>query len=202
MEKVKGFVMRIKNIATVTIGLLTSRKKAKTTNGLEYLVLTLKSFHRNGYLLKEECEVFYAKEVVNESFLAKEHDVIVRASWPYTAIIVTRENQGILIPSQFLIIRMDRQKNSLLADYLAFYLNSTYAQNYFDAQSFGSAVKAITKIKLQEFDVKIIDMEQQSNLIKYMNEGRREQILLEKQLLLREQELQEVLSTTLGLEER
>ncbi len=115
---------KIADIADVQSGLVLGRKAAKTgTAPYLYKRLTLKSITEDGLLDKTSLENYEACEILDENFLTHENDIIIRLFAPVCAVLVTKENEGLIVPSQLAIIRI-KKDSPILPGYLNAYLNN------------------------------------------------------------------------------
>ncbi|MCK4491988.1 MAG: hypothetical protein KAU03_05145, partial [Candidatus Altiarchaeales archaeon] len=80
--------MKLINMSEVQTGLVLVRKKADASDkdANKYNVLTLKSFEPRGWLNERELNVFLSKEKLENKYLTKKGDIIIRLTTPYTAI--------------------------------------------------------------------------------------------------------------------
>jgi len=143
----------------------------------QYRVLTLKSFEQNGWLNSREIDVFDSGEVLDEKYLSRKGDVIVRLSNPNTAIAIDEENVGILITSLFAIIRLDTQE--VLPKYLSIFLNSDLMKKIYAKSSVGSAIQIIKTSILKNVEVLLKSIEKQKQIVKINELITRERVLLE-----------------------
>lgn len=114
--------MRLGNVAQVRSGLVLARKQARERTNYRYPLLNLKCIHPSGYIDKTLCEVFDAVEYLNPEYLTHRGDVVIRLTVPYTAVLITEDLEGYVIPSSFVVVRTDR--SVLLPEYLIWLLNS------------------------------------------------------------------------------
>ena len=108
--------MKLGNSATVRSGLVLSRKQAREPSDIRYPLLNLRSIHPGGYIEADQLDVFDAAEYLSPEYLSQVGDIIVRLTTPYTAILIDEATAGIVISSNFVIIRADRR--ALLPEYL------------------------------------------------------------------------------------
>lgn len=115
---------KISEIADIQSGLVLSRKAAKeNTNGYLYQRLTLRSVTEDCMLDTSSFEPYYASESIDNQFLTKENDIIIRLFAPVCTTLITKENEGLVVPSQLAIIRV--KDNSLfMPGYLSVYLTN------------------------------------------------------------------------------
>ena len=110
------------DVAEVRSGLVLARKQALGISAFAYKLLTLRSIHLNGYVDVKQLDVFHAAENLQLCYLSQVGDVIIRLSAPYTAVFVDESTAGMVVSSNFVIIRADR--NELLPEYLFWLLNT------------------------------------------------------------------------------
>ena len=114
--------MTLGNIAFVRSGLVLSRKLSRKRSPYCYPLLNLRAIHPDGYILSDDLEVFHAIEPLSREYLTQQGDIIIRLSIPYTAILIDSDVEGIVVSSNFAIIRSNR--NYLLPEYLLWLLNT------------------------------------------------------------------------------
>lgn len=114
--------MKLGNIATVRSGLVLSRKQAREPSNIQYPLLNLRSINPRGYVDLDQTDVFDATEYLAPEYLSQIGDVIVRLTAPYTAVLIDEITSGMVISSNFVIIRADRGK--ILPEYLFWLINT------------------------------------------------------------------------------
>lgn len=170
---------KIGDIASITTGLVVKRKQAKLPEETikKYKMLTLKSFEQDGWLNTEELEDFESNEILDDKYLTQEGDVIVRLSYPNTAIVIdNKDNVGLLIPSLFTVIRLET--DILIPEYLSIYLNSYKMKRFYAKRLIGSAIQIIKTSMLRDVVVRFPNIKQQKKVVEI-----NKLILKEKKLL-------------------
>ena len=114
--------MKLGNIATVRSGLVLSRKQSDEPSAIRYPLLNLRSINPDGYIDAELLDVFGAAEHLSSEYLSQVGDIIIRLSVPHTAILIDEPMAGMVISSNFIIIRTDRKE--LLPEYLFWLINT------------------------------------------------------------------------------
>lgn len=172
--------VKLCNLATISSGLVVKRKQAFNEGAVlkRYRMLTLKSFEQRGLLNKNEFEDFESNEILNNKYLTKKGDVIIRLSYPYTAITISDNEEGILIPSLFAIVRLNN--DIILPGYLSIFLNSEHMKKLYSKSSIGSKIQIIKTSMLKEIDVKIHNIERQQKIVEFNKLALREIKLLEQ----------------------
>lgn len=114
----RGEPMKLGELATVRSGLVLSRKQARkgTPVKMRYPLLSFRAIHPNGYIDMEQLDGFDAAEQLSPEYLTQIGDVIIRLTSPYTAVLIDEASAGMVVSSNFVIIRVDRSR--LLPGYL------------------------------------------------------------------------------------
>lgn len=114
---------KISEIANIQSGLVLSRKAAKKdTQSYPYKRLTLRSVTENCLLDTSSFETYEACEPIENQFFTKENDIIIRLFAPICTTLITKENEGLVVPSQLAIIRL-KEDCSYLPGYISTYLS-------------------------------------------------------------------------------
>lgn len=130
-------------------------------------IIKLKDVTRDGVIKYEELEGLDC-EKVNEKYLLKKGDIILKAkSGDNTEAIIKEDIEDIVPASHFIIITIN-DTNVLTPEYLVAYLNSEYAQDYFKKHAEGTALTIIKIKTLEELDVKIVDLEKAKRNCRYV----------------------------------
>ena len=114
--------MRLGEVASIRSGLVLSRKLAKEPTEYRYRLLNLRSIHPKGYVELDQLDVYDAKEPLGAEYLTRPGDIIVRLSAPYTAVLIDRSSENLVVSSNFVLIRTEQ--NALLPEYLHWLLNT------------------------------------------------------------------------------
>lgn len=177
LEKIK-----LSHIASIGSGLVVKRKQALNDTQIvkQYRMLTLKSFQQSGWLNIDELEDFQSNEELDKKYLTQKGDVIVRLSNPNTAIAISKNDTGILIPSLFAIIRLE--SHEVLADYLSIFLNSDYMKRIYTKRSVGSTIQIIKTSMLKDVGIELKSIENQKKVVELNTLIVKEKKLLEQLL--------------------
>lgn len=180
--------MKLGKISKINTGLVLNRKKSESEETAEkkYSLLTLKSIQNVGKIEKEHLDEFYSTEVLSENYITSKGDVVIRISEPNTAVFINAGLDGILVPSQFCLIRVNEKK--INPEFLAWYLNSEYVKKEIQKSLIGSTIGIIKTSFLNELEVKIISIEKQEKIIK-INELKNKEEELTKKLIEEKQKM-------------
>ena len=105
--------MVIREIALIRTGIVVSRlknDKAKPHDS-RYRLLNLKSVADDGRIISNYIEESLLPYIEKEDCFTQMGDILVRLSAPYTAVIIKdKKHCGLLIPSHFAVVRVDKTK--------------------------------------------------------------------------------------------
>ena len=175
--------MELTKLAAVKTGLVLSRKEAKTTDkSCEYRQLNLKAVNDDGTINIDETIPFYASEELSLNYLTQAGDIVVKTSEPYTAAYITEEYAGLVIPSHFVVVRVDITK--ALPQYIAWYLNKDRIKKAFRMSCTG-VLKQIKPTAIAETKIKLPSLERQWQVIELYDISRKEIELYERLLELK-----------------
>ncbi|WP_448919753.1 restriction endonuclease subunit S [Eubacterium sp.] len=161
---------KISEIADIQSGLVLSRKAAKENmNVYPYQRLTLRSVTEDCLLDISSFETYEACEPIDEQFLTKENDIIVRLFAPVCATLITKDYEGLVVPSQLAIIRL-KDSCPYLPGYLSVYLtNERILENLVEGA--GMAAQKIIKVgNIAELEIPCLPMEKQEMISDIANE--------------------------------
>lgn len=161
---------KISEIADIQSGLVLSRKAAKENmNVYPYQRLTLRSVTEDCLLDISSFETYEACEPIDEQFLTKENDIIVRLFAPVCATLITKDYEGLVVPSQLAIIRL-KDSCPYLPGYLSVYLtNQRILENLVEGA--GMAAQKIIKVgNIAELEIPCLPMEKQEMISDIANE--------------------------------
>lgn len=170
--------MNIINISEVQTGLVLVRKRADANykDANKYHMLTLKSFEPHGVLNEHELDVFFSKEKLENKYLTNKGDVIIRLTAPYTAICINDMQEGLVIPSNFAIIRLKEQK--FIPEFIALFLNSEIIGKKFFKSAISTTIPLIKTTHLRDVDIPEKTLEMQKKIVELNQLQVKEKILL------------------------
>ena len=171
--------IKIKDVAEIGSGLVVARKKAVHDNEIikEYKQLNLRSINKNGYIEVGELEILKTKEKVDNYYITHEGDIVVRLTDPFTAVYITKEMEGIVISSNFCIVRCSDKYSS---GYLSYYINSDTAKKLLLSNLQGSIMKNINMSAVAELQIPEISLEKQITIGKLLRAQTKKIIFLNK----------------------
>lgn len=170
--------MKLGSVAQVRSGLVLARKQARGRTEYRYPLLNLKCIHPNGYIDTALCEMFDSVEYLNPEYLTHKGDVVIRLTVPYTAVLVTDELEGYVIPSSFVVVRTDR--SIVLPEYLLWLLNSQQVKQRIYESAVSNMLGAVKPRYFAEFEMEQISISHQQILADLNQLAKREAQLLAK----------------------
>jgi restriction endonuclease S subunit len=139
-------------------------------------MLTLKSFEPRGWVNEGELDVFFSKEKLENKYLTNKGDIIIRLTTPYTAICINDKQEGLVIPSNFAIIRLKKQ--IYIPEFVALFLNSEIIEKKFFKSSISTTIPLIKTKHLREIDISDIPLAVQQKIVELNQLQVKEKILL------------------------
>jgi len=172
--------MQLNRIADVRSGLVITRKQAPKPEEAvcSYQLLNLKAVTDSG-IDRAALLPFHATEQLADRYLTHSGDIIVRISEPYTAVCITEDTAGLLVPSHFVIVRTEPEK--ALPEYVAWYLNRDRIRKKYRLSCAGVLLQIKPSI-VAETDIRLPDLAKQQQIVKLNRLAQAELALLEKQL--------------------
>ena len=168
--------MKLGSVAQVRSGLVLARKQARGRTEYRYPLLNLKCIHPNGYIDTALCEMFDSVEYLNPEYLTHNGDVVIRLTVPYTAVLITDELEGYVIPSSFVVVRTDR--SIVLPEYLLWLLNSQQVKQRIYESAVSNMLGAVKPRYFAEIDIDLLPIGQQQTIAKLSALAQRETRLL------------------------
>ena len=152
--------VRLGDVATVRCGLVLSRKQSPTPTDARYRLLNLRSINADGCVEMAMLDEYYAVESLSSEYLSQVGDVIVRLTAPYTAILIDEETAGMVVSSNFVIIRPNPRQ--LISGYLAWLLNTRTAKRVIFENTSSNMLGAINPKYFACMEVALPSIDRQS----------------------------------------
>lgn len=171
--------MKLNELATVRSGLVIARKLVKkpdSEHAISYRTLNLRSIQADGSIALDEVDLLYAAEPLGSIYLTKSGDIIVRLSIPYTAVLIDETTAGLVVSSNFVIIRC--KTNLLLPDYLVWLLNTSEVKRDISGSTGGNMLGAVKPSYFCSMEVTLLSMANQEIIADLNALSLREQRLL------------------------
>lgn len=181
----------LRELASVRSGLVLSRKKSKGENGEMYALLTLRAVKEDGVLDMSELDMYISIGVLPNTYLTNIGDVVVRLTWPYSAIIIDEQSAGLLVSSHFVIIRPNNDR--LDSGYLHWMLNRQSTRRRIYENTSANMLNAVRPQFFSELKISLRPMVEQRKIAKLQTLHHREQFLM-KMLMKERSQLAQLLT--------
>jgi restriction endonuclease S subunit len=155
----QGAMMKLSEYCSISTGLILARMKLKpNTTGYHYTVLTIKSQANDGILSSDEFAIMKSKSKLEKKYITQYGDVLIRTTFPYTASFINNEMTGLVVPSNFCIIRIT--STELNPEFLSIFLNSPCAKKQFIKFAYASTINSIKVNDLRAIEIPSIREQQ------------------------------------------
>ena len=186
--------MKLGEIASVRSGLVLSRKLARENPAQRYRLLNLRSITPEGYIDLNETDVFDAKETLPREYLSQVGDIVIRLSAPYTAVLVDEESEGMVVSSNFVIVRTDPQV--LLPEFLYWLLNTSEVKHRMFENSSSNMLGAVKPKFFADYEITPLPIPEQQKIAAINALAKAESKLLRQLANAKEQYYEAILRNT------
>ena len=186
--------MKLGEIASVRSGLVLSRKLARENPVQRYRLLNLRSITPEGYIDMNETDVFDAKEMLPGEYLSQVGDIVIRLSAPYTAVLIDEETEGMVVSSNFVIVRTDPQV--LLPEYLYWLLNTPEVKHRMFESSSSNMLGAVKPKFFADYEITPLPIPEQQKIAAINALAKAESKLLRQLANAKEQYYEAILRNT------
>lgn len=186
--------MKLGEIASVRSGLVLSRKLARENPVQRYRLLNLRSITPEGYIDMNETDVFDAKETLPGEYLSQVGDIVIRLSAPYTAVLIDEESEGMVVSSNFVIVRTDPQV--LLPEFLYWLLNTSEVKHRMFENSSSNMLGAVKPKFFADYEITPLPIPEQQKIAAINALAKAESKLLRQLANAKEQYYEAILRNT------
>ena len=186
--------MKLGEIASVRSGLVLSRKLARENPVQRYRLLNLRSITPEGYIDMNETDVFDAKETLPGEYLSQVGDIVIRLSAPYTAVLIDEESEGMVVSSNFVIVRTDPQE--LLPEFLYWLLNTSEVKHRMFENSSSNMLGAVKPKFFADYEITPLPIPEQQKIAAINALAKTESKLLRQLANAKEQYYEAILRNT------
>ncbi len=169
---------QLENVALVRSGLVLARKDAKDVSAFRYPLINLKSILAEGVVDKETLDVFHSTEKLEGTYLTQTNDILVRLSSPYTAVLIDENTAGIVISSNFVVIRPDISR--LCPAYLFWLVSMEDMKKRVYASATSNMLAAVKASFFSQLEIVIPSMNKQMHMGQLYLLARQESALLHR----------------------
>lgn len=155
--------MRLGEVANIKTGLVLSRKRPRFDTVARYNVITVKSIADTGQINRNELDVFESGEEIDQDYLTKAGDIVMRLSEPNSAAYISRDDENLLVTSYCCFIRT--VSDAVLPEFLVWYLNSDFFKRQVRKFTTGSALTFLSTQMLKSVELPKMSIEKQQRVI-------------------------------------
>ena len=134
--------MKLKDAAAVRSGLVLARKQAKDGGQYQYPLITLRALREDGTLITQSGDTYCTEEPLRPEYLSQPGDIVMRLTVPYTAVLIEEDTAGMVISSNFAVIRC--REGTAVPAYLHWLLNTESMRRRFYKDSAGNMLSAVS----------------------------------------------------------
>lgn len=159
--------MTLDKLFDIKLGILLNRVKSNEKTDFKCKAFSIKSIENNT-IIESNLEEIYLKQETSKDIYSKEGDILIKGSLPFSLAYVSKEWEGILIPSNFYILRLKEEyKEKILPQYVLYKLASNDVNNQFKRILQGNAaVITFNKQDLQTIELEIPKIDEQKKRLK------------------------------------
>lgn len=169
--------MFLGDLAKIRGGLILSRKEAKKEQPrYQYESLALKAILPEGIIDRAALGVLPTVDRLNEEYLTQPGDVVVRLSIPYTAVLIDKDTAGLVISSNFVVIRVS--EGAILPEYLAWLLNTEEIKRRIMENTGGNMLGSVNARYFQTLEIEPLPIARQKTIAEMNRLAKREVQLL------------------------
>ena len=170
--------MKLQSLAGVRSGLVLSRKQSKEPTDYRYPLINLRCIQQEGNIDLHKADIYEAKESLKEEYLSRQGDIVVRLTAPYTAVLIDDTTSGMVISSNFVVIRIEDKR--LLPEYLFWLLNTQKVKRRIYENTTSNMLGAIKAKFLMDFELVLLPIEVQQKIAQLNLLAKKESQLLKE----------------------
>ena len=174
----RGARLKLADVASVRSGLVLSRKLSLSPTEYRYPLLTLRSIRADGLIDSSEVDRYTSIEALDLDYVSHPEDIVIRLSSPYTAVLINEATSGIVISSNFVIVRANR--NLILPEYLFWLLNTKQLKQQIFENSSSNMLGAIKPSYFCDIEIHRLSIQDQEKIATMNQLARKECQLLDQ----------------------
>ena len=178
--------MKLQSLASVRSGLVLSRKQSKEPTDYRYPLINLRCIQPDGNIDLNKADIYEARELLKEEYLSQQGDIVVRLTAPYTAVLIDDTTSGMVISSNFVVIRIEDKR--LYPESLFLLLNTQKVKHKIYENTTSNMLGAVKAKFLMEFEITILPVDIQEKIGQLNLLAKKESQLL-KELLAEKEKL-------------
>ena len=178
----------LEKIAKIYSGIRNSSMK-DTEPTYQYDIITLTN-ENNFRINKNQLETIKTNKKLDEKYLLKKGDIIMRLTPPYTSRIIEFNEKNVTTTSNYAIIKVNENYSP---EILNFYLNSYYIKKQIHQVSEENSMKVVNIINIKKFNIIQIEEDKKETYINLIETFKNKKHLMEKQIQLEENLIEEII---------
>lgn len=180
-------MVRLDEAAVINTGLVTARKQARgvSNNIIQYKLLNLKAINGKGFIEDSLLDDFETLEEIKPIYITRIGDIVVRLTFPFTAVLIDEMHTGIIVPSHFVVIRTNAKK--IIPEYLFWLLNTEKVRQQLQQNISSTMIGTVKPMTYAALNVEQITLEEQRKIADIYLLSKKELMLLDQ--LVKQKEL-------------
>jgi restriction endonuclease S subunit len=186
--------IKLNNVCSIQSGIY-----VKPDFAAEVVYLQANNFDENGLLTSSLIPNLKLSDQTQRHLL-KPGDVLFAAKGTKNFAAIYEKQNGLCVASStFLVLRVNKHgsKNSILPEFLAWYLNNRVTQTKLKAMAIGSALPSISKATISELEISVPSVQKQNTILKIDALRKLERSIQQQLVEIREDYIQQLLQNTL-----
>ncbi len=179
--------MRLDEAAVINTGLVTARKQARGVSDIfaKYKLLNLKAINNKGFIEDFLLDDFETLEEIKPTYITQMKDIVVRLTFPFTAVLIDEMHTGLIIPSHFVVIRTDTKK--IIPEYLFWLLNTEKVKQQLQQNVNSTMIGTVKPMSYASLNIEKVTLEEQRKIADIYLLSKKELVLLDQ--FMRQKEL-------------
>ena len=173
-------MVRLDEAAVINTGLVTARKQARDVSDsiIQYKLLNLKAINSKGYIEDSFLDDFETLEEINPIYITQMGDVVVRLTFPFTAVLIDEMHTGMIVPSHFVVIRTNAKK--IIPEYLFWLLNTEKVRQQLQQNISSTMIGTVKPMTYAALNIQQITLEEQRKIANIYLLSKKELMLLDQ----------------------
>lgn len=172
--------MRLDEAAVINTGLVTARKQAKGVSEsiIQYRLLNLRAINNKGFIEDYLLDDFETLEEIKPTYITQMGDIVVRLTFPFTAVLIDELHTGLIIPSHFVVIRTNTKK--IIPEYLFWLLNTEKVRQQLQQNVNSTTIGTVKPMSYASLNIEQITLEEQRKIANIHLLSKKELMLLDQ----------------------
>lgn len=156
--------MRLDEAAVINTGLVTARKQARGVSDsiIQYKLLNLKAINSKGFIEDSLLDDFETLEEIKPIYITRMGDIVVRLTFPFTAVLIDEMHTGMIVPSHFVVIRTNVKK--IIPEYLFWLLNTEKVRQQLQQNISSTMIGTVKPMAYAALNIQQITLEEQRKI--------------------------------------